>query len=373
MVVVGGLPVDASLAEVILNDAPMGVVGLDATGRIQSVNAAAERLFGRRIDPADPIYIEMLLPEFSLAQVQDAEALLAFNALGWSGGGDRHVDLGRADGSTVSIDVQAASSTRGAERAYTLFLQDITPFIAAQNAVAELRQQLIYRWRLNSMGEMGSMIAHELNQPLTAISNYLYVAKTALTGSADGAARKAIEAAVAQAARAGDTIRKLRALLAHNDAAHEAVEVRLMLDELAPLLSLAARERDVRVRIEVQRGDWVICDRVQVQQLVMNLARNAIDAVMNEETRLVVITGAPEASGLYRISIEDSGPGIAPERADLIFAPMTSSKPEGMGLGLSICKTIVEAHGGTISHRPAACGGTVFTFTLRRTARGGSQ
>ncbi|CAN5305335.1 N/A [soil metagenome] len=352
---------EASLARSILIDAPMGVIAVDGAGLIYSANATAER-FPLVADP--PFSIEILLPPFKLTDFEDDDALAEFNAQGWAGGGGRHFEALRGDGTTVSVDIQAARFAANGHDYFTLFVQDFTAVIAAQDAVDDLRRELLFRWRLNSMGEMGAMIAHELNQPLVAIIAFLHTALEALERGEHTEARDDVRAAAGQAIRAGETLKQMRSLLSRDTGHQSPTDPCDMMDELMPLIRMAAREVGAEVKLDMTRGALIQCERVQIQQVLMNLARNALEAVSKRRVRRVVISGYMAEGGRYEFRIDDTGPGISPDIAEKIFAPMTSTKPEGLGVGLSICRTIVEAHGGLISFGRGRLGGSGFVFSL---------
>ena len=271
----------------------------------------------------------------------------------------------RAGDEEAFVDVQAARFSVRGEDFLTLFIQDVTAVVAAENAVQDLRLQIIYNWRLNSLGEMASMVAHELNQPLSATLNFLEAAK-AILGRPEVDRAKVMQyltSAETQAERASDVIRRMRSLMSRDTGFHAPADLAEVVGEILPILNIHAREVDADLAVRIERDCDARCDRVQIQQVIVNLVRNALDAPSTGQRRRVVISGGRTDDGC-RIVVEDNGPGVLPELAGLLFDPMASSKPGGMGLGLSICRTIVEAHNGTIDHRPATIGGAAFAFTI---------
>jgi two-component system sensor kinase FixL len=211
---------------------------------------------------------------------------------------------------------------------------------------------------------MTSPVAHELNQPLAAIGAFLHTATEALDREDAPRARRDVFEAAGQAVRAGETVKHMRALLTR-DTGHQApADPCDMIDKLMPLVRIAAREAGVAVSVDMMRGDLVLCERVQVQQVLMNLVRNAIEAVRGQAERRIVISGKVLDPCHYEVRVDDTGSGLAPGMEGKIFEPMTSTKLDGLGVGLSICRTIIEAHGGAISHRPSPLGGTAFVFSL---------
>jgi two-component system sensor kinase FixL len=219
------------------------------------------------------------------------------------------------------------------------------------------------------MGEMASALAHELNQPLSAIANYMKGSRRLLENHAGEEAnqvRNALDKAAAQALRAGDIIRRLRDFMAHGEIERRVEDIKKLIEEAMALALVGARERDVRVRFQFDsRSESVLADKVQIQQVMLNLVRNALEAMETSPRRELLIATEVTDEGMLVISIADTGPGIAPQVAAQLFQPFVTTKRQGMGVGLSISRTIVEAHGGSISVEPRPGGGTVFRFTLR--------
>ena len=232
----------------------------------------------------------------------------------------------------------------------------------------ELRQ-LTQVWSLNSMGEMASVLAHELNQPLSATANYLRAARTLIAKLEldDDDLLEAVSRAGDQAVRAGEIIRTMRDLAARGGTAQQAESLSGIVNEINFIVGLLVRDAGARVIYDLHRGpDTVLADRIQIQQLMVNLVRNALDAVAKFPTRDIRISTRPTEDGKYLTTVEDSGPGIDPRVIGRIFQPLSSTKPDGMGLGLSICSAIVENHGGRIWVEPSPLGGAAFRFVLSR-------
>lgn len=353
-----------SFAKSILMDAPMAIVAIDKRGKVRCANRTAERFFGRpQVAPAADI--RDLIPDFDIEILSSTSAVETLNKMSRSAGKDLHRRARRFDGQTAFVDLQATRFETGNGTLVTLFIQDMTAAVATETALQDLRLQIIYNWRLNSLGEMASMLAHELNQPLGAAVNYLAAADTAFSrGDAEAAeAPQMMRAARGQVERATDIIRHLRSLLTHDKGFQTRENVAEVIDEIMPILHVHARETSSEVVARINAADVTYCDRVQLQQVVINLARNAMDAPPNGMPRKVEISGRPGPDG-YLMMVSDNGPGVPSEIVDKLFEPLVSSKPGGMGLGLSICRTIVEAHGGAISLTSSRLGGAAFAFTL---------
>ena len=225
--------------------------------------------------------------------------------------------------------------------------------------------------RLTALGEMSSALAHELNQPLSAIANYLNGVQRLLADDPSAASKKvrdALAKAVEQARRSGDIIRRLREFVSRGETAQRAESVARLVEEASALALVGARQLGVHVDFQLDpSADFVLVDKIQIQQVLLNLIRNAVEA-MSESPRRELVVASRLARGargkMVDISIADTGPGLAPEVAERLFQPFVTTKPQGMGVGLSICRTIVEAHGGKIWVEDGPGGGAVFHLTV---------
>ena len=219
------------------------------------------------------------------------------------------------------------------------------------------------------MGEMASALAHELNQPLSAIANYMKGSRRLLDDLSDERIpmlRDALDKAGDQALRAGEVIRRLREFVARGESEPHVENVRKLIEEASALALVGAKDQGVRVLLSfAPHVELVLADKVQIQQVLLNLIRNAVEAMENCSKRELVISTAMADEDMVRISVSDTGTGIAPDTASQLFQPFFTTKRHGMGVGLSISRTIVEAHGGRISLAPNPAGGTIFHFTLR--------
>ncbi len=351
----------SALLDTLLTSVP--VVTLDDQGRILRITPAAADLFG--VAPVEGLgrAFAGFVPDFdmkALDALTDGGALASPSANGWS--------VQRPGGEAVPLTIHAnILSTDVAPEHVVLSLGDQRKALAARERTRDLHNQLNSVWRLNSMGEMAATLAHELNQPLTAATVYLHASKTDITraGPIGDSAGRAIDLAKTQLLRAGDIIRRMRELIATGAQSFAKERVSSMIDDLAPIFDLVVRDTGVTIRIEVQGAeDDVLADRIQIQQAVANLVRNAVDAVTGRADGLVVITGRHVASQGYEIVVEDNGPGINDDQMDRIFQPMTTTKTGGMGLGLSVTRSIVESHNATLTVGRSPLGGAAFSFRL---------
>lgn len=272
----------------------------------------------------------------------------------------------RKDGSTFPMELAVGEAKVGADRLFTGFVRDLTERRSQERRMQELQSELVHVSRLTAMGEMASSLAHELNQPLSAITSYLHGASTLLTAEKTDKdrIREVLDRSADQALRAGDVIKRLREFVAKGETEPTIEDPATLLEEAAALALVGAREQGVRVALRCERDlPDIIVDKVQIQQVALNLIRNAIEA-MEATSRRELTIGVSRRDDFAFFFVADTGTGISPEIARQLFQPFVTSKASGMGVGLSICRTIIEAHGGRITARANESSGTVFEFTL---------
>jgi two-component system sensor kinase FixL len=225
------------------------------------------------------------------------------------------------------------------------------------------------------MGTLATSIAHELNQPLTAIANYVETSRDLLVdpdAETLEIVREALQECADQSVRAGQIVRRLRDFISRGESERRVESLSRVVNEASALalVDSGARATEVELRLD-PKADKVLIDRIQIQQVLLNLIRNAIEAMTDSRTQRLRISSRLHGEEV-QVTIEDSGPGLAPEVAVQLFQPFISTKSHGMGLGLSICHTIVNGHGGRIWADSSALGGTTFHFTMVH-AEGGSD
>lgn len=355
----------------ILETVPDATVVIDEGGIIQSFSKTAERLFG--YDATDMIgeNVSGLMPS---PYRDDHDRYIAHYL---KTGERRIIGIGRvvvgqrADGSTFPMELAVGEMRSGDARYFTGFVRDLTERQATEVRLQELQAELVHISRLTAMGEMASTLAHEINQPLSAITNYISGSLRLLENSDDPSAdklRDALDKAGDQAIRAGRIIRHLRQFVSRGESDKRAESLTKLIEEAAALALVGAKERGIRVRFDIDPDvNHVLADRVQIEQVLLNLIRNAIEAMSDAdcEERALTIAAAPISdNGMVEVRVSDTGPGIDPEIAETLFTPFMTTKENGMGVGLSISRTIVAAHGGTISVESEAGVGTTFRFTL---------
>ncbi len=358
----------------ILATVPDAIVTIDTSGKIETFSQAAERMFGYRAGEIIGRNVSQLMPSpYREAHDGYLERYLRTGERRIIGIG-RVVVGQRADGSTFPMELQVAElqvaeMASGGRRLFTGFVRDLTEQQQAERRLQDLQARLVHSARLGTLGRMASTLAHEINQPLTAIANYVQAARQLLaSGRADLHPRviDAMTKAAAQAARAGAIIQRLRQFVSRGETARRAEDLNKIVEEAAALALLGAREYGIRVNFSL-RPDLpvVLADAVQVQQVVLNLVHNAVEVLQPCARREIdIATGIAAVTGFAEVTVADTGPGLADEVRENIFRPFISTKREGMGLGLSICREIVESHGGRLGVTSQTGVGTVFRFTL---------
>ena len=353
--------------ESILATVPEAMIVIDERGVVQSFSAAAVRLFGWTAEEAVGRNVSMLMP--SPFRIEHDGYLHRY----MSTGERRIIGIGRIvvgerkDGSTFPMELAVGEAVVGPERFFTGFIRDLTESRDQERRLQEMQAELVHVSRLTAMGEMASSLAHELNQPLSAITNYLKGSVTMLAGEGYDAAllSDVLGRASEQALRAGEIIKRLREFIAKGETERSLEDPAKLMEEASALALVGARQRGFRVSLKFARDlGPVIVDRIQIQQVALNLIRNALDAMTGGDRRDLAVSVEPVEDRMVRISVADTGPGVSPEVRDRLFQPFVTTKANGMGVGLSICRTIVEAHGGRIWVEDNPTGGAVFSFAL---------
>ena len=354
----------------ILATVPDAMIVIDEVGTISSFSAAAERLFGYAETDVIGRNVRTLMPEPD--RHRHDGYLGTYLATG-----ERHV-IGNArlvtglrrDGETFPMELAVGEALSGGQRIFTGFIRDLTERRRTELRLQELQSELIHVSRLSAMGTMASTLAHELNQPLTAIANYLETTGDMLASPEPETlelVREALFEAAAQSLRAGQIVRRLRDFVARGETGRCPENLDSVIQEAASLGLIGAREVGIRVTMALDPDvHLVLVDRIQIQQVLVNLIRNAVQAMEGCAERDLTIATAHGIPGCVQVTVADTGTGIDDAMGDRLFQAFATTKVDGMGLGLSICRTIVEAHGGRIWATPAESGGTAFHFTLVR-------
>jgi two-component system sensor kinase FixL len=353
----------------ILDTVPDAMIVIDEQGIVQSFSTAATRLFGYEAAEVIGKNIKIMMPS---PYRENHDGYLARYL---STGERRIIGIGRVvvgerkDGSTFPMELAVGEMKSGDQRYFTGFIRDLTERQKTEARLQELQSELVHISRLTAMGEMASALAHELNQPLSAITNYMKGSRRLLERTTDeraGVVREAMDSAAEQAIRAGQIIRRLRDFVARGESERRVEGMAKLVEEASALALVGIKDQGIHVRFDLNRSnDLVLADKVQIQQVLLNLIRNAIEAMHDSPRRELLISTTPAEDGMLLISVADTGAGISPEVSGQLFRPFVTTKRQGMGVGLSISRTIFEAHGGRIWIEPNPGGGTVFQFTLR--------
>jgi len=359
---------EAHLAS-ILDTVPDAMIVIGEDGTVQSFSSAAERLFGYSAAEVIGKNVKMLMPspyrenhdDYMRRYLRTGERRII--------GIGRVVVGERKDGSTFPMELAVGEMRSSDRHFFTGFIRDITQRQQSEARLQELQSELVHVSRLTAMGQMASALAHELNQPLLAIVGYMKGSRRLLESGVEdrmGLLRDAMDKAGDQALRAGQIIRRLREFVGRGDSERRVESVKKLIEEASALALVGTKDQGVRVRFQFDPTiDLVLVDKVQIQQVLLNLLRNAVEAMEASQRRELVISTAAGDDEMVAVGVADTGPGIAPELMSQLFQPFVTNKRHGMGVGLSICRTIVEAHGGQITVEPNPVGGTIFRFTLR--------
>jgi two-component system sensor kinase FixL len=353
----------------ILETAPDAVIVIDEKGVIESFSVAAEKLFGYGAAEVVGRNISTLMPSPHREQHDDYMARYLRTGERRIIGIGRVVSGQRKDGGTFPMELAVGEITVEGRRLFTGFARDITERQKTQRRLQELHSELVRVTRANEIGQMGAALAHELNQPLTAVGNYLQACRRFLDAQAQPPSPRVletIEKASAQAARAGQVIRRLRQFMEKGETEQRPEDVNKIVEEASALALVGVKDAGVRVQLELGAGVPPIrVDKIQIQQVVLNLVRNAVEAMAPMPERVLTIrTAAASEPDFVEVTVSDTGPGLAQTVTEQLFQPFVTTKERGMGIGLSVCRSIIDAHGGRIWAAPNHGGGTTFAFIV---------
>lgn len=357
----------------ILETAPDAIIVIDDRGVIESYSSAAQRLFGFAAEETIGRNVSMLMPS-PYRERHDAYIRRYLDT-----GERRIIGIGRVvvgrrkDGTTFPMELAVGEVVIKGRRVFTGFIRDLTERQLNESRMQELQAELLHMSRLSDVGQMASAIAHELNQPLTAILNYVQAARRILQSKGleiPPKAQDAMDKAVAQASRASAIVQNLRNFIQKGETERRIEDLNKVVGEATALGLVGAKETGISVHVDLSATPLsVFIDKIQIQQVVFNLVRNSIEAMAESRPpRQLVVTTAPTESGIdgtvAEVSVSDTGPGLAPQIQAQLFQPFQTTKEKGMGLGLSICHSIIDAHGGRLQAVPNAERGVTFHFTL---------
>ncbi|MGY3079648.1 two-component system sensor kinase FixL [Bradyrhizobium sp. LM6.10] len=352
----------------ILHTIPDAMIVIDGGGIMQLFSTAAERLFGWSEQEAIGQNVSMLMPEPDRTRHDSYIARYRSTKDPHIIGIGRIVTGKRRDGTTFPMHLLIGEMQSGGEPYFTGFVRDLTEHQKTQARLQELQSELVHVLRLTAMGEMASALAHEINQPLAAISNYMKGSRRLLAGSTDPNTAKietALDRASEQALRAGQIIQRLRDFVSRGESEKRVESLWKLIEEAGALGLAGAREQNVQLRFNPDPGaDLVLADRVQIQQVLVNLYRNALEAMAQSPRRELIVTNRRVTDDMIEVEVSDTGSGFREDVIPNLFQTFFTTKESGMGVGLSISRSIIEAHGGRMVAESNASGGATFRFTL---------
>ncbi|TFI57088.1 PAS domain S-box protein [Sphingomonas parva] len=354
------------LLAAVLDTALDAVVVMRADGTVFGWNQICERLFGWTASEAiGQDLSELIIPErLRQAHKSGLERFLRAGEVGILGRQIETVAL-RRDGSEIPVELAVMLTGRFQEILFLGFIRDISARMEAATKIANLQAELVHMSRVSAMGAMASTLAHELNQPLAAVTNYLAACEMAL--DADPPAldrlRELIPAARQNTTRAAHIIRRLRNMTVRSKAARERVDVGEAIEEAAAVALIGPEGTQIRKTITHPPQLMVQFDRMQLQQVLINLIRNAVEAMDGCERKHLRIS-AYRSGDEVRIDVRDTGRGLSEEERETLFTPFSGTKEEGMGIGLSVSRMIVEAQHGRLWAAANEEGGACFCIAI---------
>ena len=353
----------------ILRTVPVALIIIDVKGRIVSFSKSAEKLFGFNAPDIIGQNVSCLMggndekyhDRYVANYVRTGEAQII--------GKGRIVEARQANGTLFPVHLTIGETRIGDQRFFTGYVRDLSEQQAQSHRLSQLQTELAGFARLSTAGTMASAMAHELNQPLTAIANYLEAARDILSSPDEDSTsivQEALDAAAKQSIRAGQIVRKLRDFVARGEFETQPSDIKQLIEDAVRLSKLGVKGETPRIIQSVPENiSWVQIDRIQIRQVLLNLIRNANDALSEKLHPTIWIEAEEYAPDQVLVRVSDNGPGLELEKGRSPFEPFQSSKSSGMGLGLSICQSIIEAHNGKIwlQEEPEKTG-AVFCFTM---------
>ncbi len=364
------------MLSLIIETAPDAIITADDQGRILSFSPAAERIFGHLESEIIGENVKILMPEpYHSEHDGYMEHYLETGEKHIIGSG-REVRAMRKSGEIFVAELAVGELKMGSQHVFTGFIRDADDRAKAETRARDLQIRLERVARIQMLGEMSAALAHEINQPLTAITNFAEAAKRHLGNDAPDLDEiaKQVAAIADQSLRAGEIIRRMRKLVDRGQADIRPEDINDIILEAVRVGRLTVSSVGPHVNLDLgQDLPMVMADRIQIQQVILNLMRNALEAVSGDH-ELTIQSRRDDApnhitlrAGIrddeVRVCVHDTGPGIPQHLLDRLFEPLVTTKATGLGIGLAICRTIIETHGGRIWAENTEDGAS-FHFTL---------
>jgi two-component system sensor kinase FixL len=359
----------AAELQALLDAAVDAIVVIDAQGIITTFNRAAERMFGYAQADVLGKNVSILMDEPYRSQHDHYVGRYVETGDAHIIGKGRDVEARRANGEVFPVSLSVGDALHGETRRFVGIIRDLSAQRAAEQSARALELRLAHVGRFNLMGEMAAGIAHEINQPLSAIATYAQAGKRVLQrGNPDVALLADICNKIDdQARRAGQVIDNLRKFIRKQDIETQSLDVNRVVQDVLELIEVDAHSEGIPVHLRAaEQLPKVRADAVQLQQVLLNLTRNSVDAMrggLGKDRGIIIATELGPKRGV-RIAVTDHGHGVSAQLGDNIFHPFVTTKRDGLGVGLAISQTIVQSYGGTLSYSDNPAGGTVFTVEL---------
>jgi len=360
---------DTEQLKAILQGSSFAIISIDSKGIVEQFNLAAEKIFGYSASDVIGKDVKVLMPGSDATH--HGQYIKNYLDTGHAKiiGIGRRVIARHKSGKEFPVHLTISEIYIPGRRTFVGMLQDLTLQVEAEHEAEILRDELQHFARVSAMGEMASSLAHEINQPLTAIANFTAAARRSLEDEGQTAKERATEylfQAGKEALRAGEIIRRLRAFIEISEAERLPQDLVFTIKEAVQLSLVGRQHQSIKLSWNLEDDlPLVFVDRIQIQQVFQNLLRNAIDAVTDQSgEKIISITISRLGSDLVLASVEDNGPGLHADVKDDLFKPFATNKTNGMGIGLSISRNIVEAHGGQIYFEQPDGNGARFCVTL---------
>ncbi|MEL6877232.1 MAG: PAS domain S-box protein [Pseudomonadota bacterium] len=352
----------------LIDTVPDAMVITDDEGIIRSFSKGAEQMFGYSEEEVLGENVSLLMPSPDREHHDGHMKRYADTKVPHIIGIGRVTTARQRSGSTFPINLSLGEIKLDGAVGYVGFIRDLTESREAARELHTLQNELAHVSRITSMGSLATSLAHELNQPLTAVANYANSANDLLKNPSEenlALVREALDECAHEALRAGQIVHRLRDFISRGETERHIASLQRLIKEASALALMNGDGKGVDFETTLDPElDEVLVDPVQIQQVVLNLIRNALEAMLDSPHKRLRVSSRPGKDGFVELIVADSGPGLEPQIADRLFHPFNSSKASGMGLGLSICHTIINSHGGKIGVKPSELGGAAFHLTL---------